>query len=352
MSIIPAESNKIYVSEGTWDIDKGTVNGYNRHKGKSEGGGGAGNFYLKSRGIKMKMGKQLAYIKWLVPIFYLLFSGSCGLFNSSPVINGIELNQSWILVSRAAQIKCVATDKEGDDLTYQWSATGGSFSSQGAVATWKAPDVPGSYSIKVKVKDAKGGEASKEIPVQVTVNRPPVIESLAAEPSAVGAGKTSILKCIAHDPEGEKLSYQWSASGGTISGEGDNVQWMAPQNSQNTFNVTVKVADETGAIASMRIYINVLPNHPPVIASLKSQLQVVTPDGTSEIECIASDVDGDELSYKWEATSGELSGDGSKVIWTASGDCGTSSTITAKVSDSRGGEAEQQVKVKVVSKGG
>jgi hypothetical protein len=80
------------------------------------------------------------------------------------------------------------------------------------------------------------------------------------------------------------------------------------------------------------------PNTPPVIESLTTDCPRVRPGHSGTITCLASDPDGDELTYTWEAERGYIDGEGPEVTWTAPSEYGNYS-ITVTVSDGRGGEA-------------
>src|SRR4030042_5740934 len=58
-------------------------------------------------------------------------------------------------------------------------------------------------------------------------------------------------------------------------------------------------------------------NHPPIITSLKADPETVLVSASCQVECIASDEDGDELSYEWSASKGDIDGDGATVTWNA-----------------------------------
>ena len=51
-------------------------------------------------------------------------------------------------------------------------------------------------------------------------NHRPAITSLAAEPERVLPLGSCQIVCNATDPDGDELSYNWSANGGGITGEG------------------------------------------------------------------------------------------------------------------------------------
>jgi hypothetical protein len=77
---------------------------------------------------------------------------------------------------------CQASDPDDDVLTYDWAASGGSITGEGASVTCHAPDTPGDQTIKVIVQDEHGGEVEGSILVQVISAQPP---SGMSEPSGV-----------------------------------------------------------------------------------------------------------------------------------------------------------------------
>jgi len=88
-------------------------------------------------------------------------------------------------------------------------------------------------------------------------------------------------------------------------------------------------------------------NHPPLITSLRAEREAVAPSGSCQIECIASDEDGDKLSYEWSASDGKIKGDGSIITWGAP-DFGGNYTITVKVLDGNGGIATDSITITVI----
>ena len=73
-------------------------------------------------------------------------------------------------------------------------------------------------------------------------------------------------------------------------------------------------------------------NNSPVIISVKTSRDIITPLGNCQISCIASDPDGDDLNYKWLAEEGKITGGGYKIIWTAPSDEGIYS-VSIRLSD-------------------
>jgi len=95
--------------------------------------------------------------------FIFLFTLSCNEdkptepVNNIPEIQSITASPSSIKVSETTSLSCVATDADGDELTYSWSADEGSFpyGTVGPSVLWKSPTLLGNYEILVKVSDGK-----------------------------------------------------------------------------------------------------------------------------------------------------------------------------------------------------
>jgi hypothetical protein len=95
-------------------------------------------------------------------------------------------------------------------------------------------------------------------------NNAPVITDLTAAPSVIGQAETTVIECVASDPDGDSLTYVWSATGGTISPSfppkseppGPIVEWTAP-NACADYLVTLTVTDSKGAKTSQSVSITV-----------------------------------------------------------------------------------------------
>jgi hypothetical protein len=160
-------------------------------------------------------------------------------------------------------------------------------------------------------------------------NKPPTITSLTPSATSVARGNSCTVSCVASDPDEDAITYAWSATGGSISGTGDTITWMAPETT-GSYSVTVTVSDgEEAASDSCNIQV---VNTPPVIASLTPDATELPPSASCTISCAASDADGDTLTYTWSATDGTITGTGNSVSWEAPAAEGTY-TISVEVSD-------------------
>ena len=80
-------------------------------------------------------------------------------------------------------------------------------------------------------------------------NRPPTVRAR-CEPCTVYVGKTSTVSADAQDPDGDALTYSWSATSGTLTAaSARQTPWTAPM-VEGPVPVTVRVDDGKGASAS------------------------------------------------------------------------------------------------------
>lgn len=76
-------------------------------------------------------------------------------------------------------------------------------------------------------------------------NQSPVIDRVMPEWTNIERGKSGLIKCIAHDPDGDTLTYDWVVDRGNISGSGDTIDYTAPLSYVHVI-VTVTVRDGRG----------------------------------------------------------------------------------------------------------
>jgi len=212
--------------------------------------------------------KRFLAIMVIVAVAVLLLASSCTV-NRRPVITSLEAEADWTVPLGSLRVTCDAEDPEGDELSYEWSTTGGNITGTGPEVIWTAPEEVGMYDITVLVSDSQGREATGLIALIASNGPPPIIEDLIV--TAIGhpylketttgykVAKTYDygIECIASNTSGE-LVYEWSCTGGNISGEGSMITWTAP-NTEGDFTVTVKVLDDIGNWVRKSIAFEVVP---------------------------------------------------------------------------------------------
>jgi hypothetical protein len=185
--------------------------------------------------------------------------------NEIPVISSLTADNTEIPTSTEAHIVATASDADGDILTFQWSANGGTISGEGSAITWTAPAISDNYTIKLTVSDGKGGVATESITI-AAIDKPNNIPAVSgftidgAPPLNENTARqwvTKTIHCEAEDPDGDQLSYLWRASGGKITGEGSTVGWTSP-GVNGSYTVTVVVSDDRGGKAEASLVFKVL----------------------------------------------------------------------------------------------
>ncbi|MBK8566326.1 MAG: T9SS type A sorting domain-containing protein [Saprospiraceae bacterium] len=171
-------------------------------------------------------------------------------FTWSPRFKALAAADAPLEVGETTPIFATVGDADSDQFNYQWSSTGGSVSGTGAQVNFTAPAVPGMVQIQCIVNDPQGNAdtASLEIEVVLEINEAPQIIDLQKDaPYAVPSGAVQ-LTCLASDPDLDPLTYQWSATGGSITGTGASVQWSAPTQ-EGIYEITVTATDDQGLSA-------------------------------------------------------------------------------------------------------
>jgi hypothetical protein len=205
--------------------------------------------------------------------------------------------------------------------------------------------------------------------VQETVKKPelqpPVIKDILG-PKTAALSEDTQYTCWANDPDGRKLSYAWSVEAGTVKGTGGREAiWKTPDK-PGTYTISVKVTNDVGLEASFSkafdmvavpdshkftdttVYLKMsLTNNEMV----KAWARVKVMD-TSEIQCSVENQDLSDLTIKWTAPIGKLSGSGiaegkaGRVGWIAPGTPGQY-VVGVTITDKNGREVKGEVNLDV-----
>ncbi len=278
--------------------------------------------------------KRCLVITVIVAVAMLLLTPSCemgnlppyGTVNYRPIIHNLEAEVDWTVPMASLRVTCIASDHDGDQLSYEWTTTGGNITGTGPEVIWTAPEQVGIYDITVVVDDGNDGEDTASITIVVGNNRPPTITSLVADADWTTPSGSIQLTCTASDPDGDELIYEWSTTGGAISDTGTAVNWIPPQEA-GIYDIVVVVNDGKGGNDTGSVTLIAATGTMPIIENLivtakEPKYLITTTMGykvgkTKEyyIECIVSETSG--LVYEWSCTGGEVTGGGSMITWTA-----------------------------------
>lgn len=172
-----------------------------------------------------------------------------------------------------AAVQVRASDPDNDPLTYTWTTNGGAVEGSGPDVRWNsAGTAPGTYTVRVRVDDGRGGTAdcSVDIRVESQANRPPSL-TCSAERSTVLVGERVSIRATATDPDGDTLTFAWRTSGGTVIGSGSSVQLDTSGLAPGRYTVTGRVEDGRGGAADCSTAVAVEDPPAPPQASKSSE---------------------------------------------------------------------------------
>jgi outer membrane protein OmpA-like peptidoglycan-associated protein len=162
-------------------------------------------------------------------------------------------------------VHVTANSPDSLPLTYSYTATGGAVEGTGPDARWNSSGVSlGSYTVNAKVDDGKGGTAScsADIRVEERPHHPPTA-SISANPASIKAGEPSTIACNGSSPDNLPLTYNYSASGGQVTGNGPQAQFDSSGVQPGTYSVKCEVTDSRGDKGDSSANIEVTQPPPP-----------------------------------------------------------------------------------------
>jgi len=178
----------------------------------------------------------------------------------------------------------------------------------------------------------------------------PPVAACSANPTSIfaGSGDTVAIHVNASSPQGDPLTYSYTATGGTVDGTGPDARWNSSGVGVGTYTVTGVVNDGKGGTASCATDFKVeeRPNRPPT-ATLSVERSPILPGEHTGVICTGSDPDGDPLTYSYSASGGQITGTGSNAIFDATGLQPGTYTVKCTVNDGRGGTGDASGNVEV-----
>ncbi|MFW6055745.1 MAG: PKD domain-containing protein [Chloroflexota bacterium] len=195
-----------------------------------------------------------------------------------PDIASLSISPSVLAPGETCAVSCNLAAGSRGDLEYTWSCGDGELDATGATAVWKAPSDEGTYEVSVEVLDSNGNsdEASIEVrvrdssvvaeddtPDSVSPPKSPAPDQSASaeilglsvdadhgylshsvgDSYSILVGRSCTISCEVSDPD--LVSFEWTANGGEITGDGDTVTWTAPKTVGN-LKLTVTVTNGEG----------------------------------------------------------------------------------------------------------
>jgi len=266
--------------------------------------------------------------------------------NEAPIIDSLVVSNPETDPNGVITLKAAAHDPNpGDTLTYEWTATDGTFSDPSSLNnTWTAPTTAGRVTLTLTVTDQLGvataisfdirvervGRGNAE--VFVSFNTWPEVTSINATSTQVRVGQTITASSTTYDPDAADgtLSYSWSATceGVWASGGSASAQFTPTKpptdTTCNNCELSVKVSDGKGGDNTAKLAICVAnitePSYPPQLASVYQSSKTVTEGKVVTLRVNATDTRSRRLTFQWSSNVGTpattTAGTTGEVRWT------------------------------------
>jgi predicted phosphodiesterase len=179
--------------------------------------------------------------------------------NTWPVVTNMVAAPSYLVLGKPTNLTVVASDADGDPLTFAWTSTcaAGTFSNPMAAATTftlPAGDSDTNCSISVAVSDGRGGSTNGQVALPVgapAAVSSPVFTGSSQSPNVVTPGMSVTFQVTASDPQSSALTFTWIALTGTVSGQtntanSSQITWTAPAGASSSSTVSAVATDALG----------------------------------------------------------------------------------------------------------
>jgi outer membrane protein OmpA-like peptidoglycan-associated protein len=230
------------------------------------------------------MNRRILQCVYVVPLFSLVLL-PMGCKKPPPIT--LACNASAPSVYPGDPLTVTATPgsvstKKNNNVIYSWSGDGVAGNGNTATVTTSSLE-PGSHSAKAEVKEGKKGKegqkpgqsATCQADYTVKAFEPPTI-SCAANPTEVQPGGTSTITATAVSPQNRPLTYNYSATAGTITGSGTTAAFSSAGAPTGAVGITCSVSDDKGHNVSSSTNVTVLAPPPPPPAPKTQALCSIT----------------------------------------------------------------------------
>jgi len=175
--------------------------------------------------------------------------------NRAPNVGEITISNPNPVTNTTYAISVLASDPDGDLLTYNWTVNAGSLTSRITDPTnWKTPQGAGEYTINLAVSDGKGHVASKTKKISVVLAPQPIIIKDIVFPDKIYVNNPNVVTAILSDPSQEgNVVWSWNVGNNgdvIVRGVNSKMAWIPDREGQNDVTVTIK--NENGVTLSTR----------------------------------------------------------------------------------------------------
>ena len=193
------------------------------------------------------------------------------IFNASPRVTSMTSSVGRVDYNSPITLQAIASDPDGDALGFVWkSSCPGAFDRTDlAQVTFTVEMLPvgvATCSFEVDVNDGRGGTAKGTLSLSAALPKidvAPAIGIVDQSTDLADAEEVVSLYATASDPEGEAITWTWTASDGTLLDQADQegtseVHWKAPPRPGARCTITVTATDPEGASTSFDFAVRVV----------------------------------------------------------------------------------------------
>ncbi len=278
------------------------------------------------------------------------------LLNHTPTIDPASNSSLSVAHNHAANGAVIATDADGDTLSYsvQANAAHGSVALNAATGqyVYSAGDYVGSDSFTVRVSDGQGGYADHNVSVGLT-NTGPTFDPSSTSSLSVGHGKSVAGLVGATDADGDDYSFSISTGpqhGTLVFTDANGSYVYRADDYVGSDSFTVRVSDGHGGFADHTVSVDAT-NVGPVINTATSMASFSSLYGQSVSGNVyATDGDGDGVSFALKSgpAHGSVHVDANgHFTFNAVDAIGTDSFVVT-ASDGHGGSADHTINFGVI----
>ena len=178
----------------------------------------------------------------------------------------------------------------------------------------------------------------------------PPTAACSANPTSVYVGTTSpvAIHVDATDVDKVGLTYNYTATGGTVEGTGPDGRWNPSGVAIGTYTVNAKVDNGHGGTATCAadITVNKRPIRPPTISCAPERSPITSGEHVA-ITSTATDPQGLPLTYSYSATGGQISGNDPTAQFDSTGLSAGTYTVTCTADNQQGGRTSANTTVEV-----
>jgi hypothetical protein len=274
--------------------------------------------------------------------------------NNAPSITSVAPNQAAI--GRSYTYEVQATDPEQDILAYYLTQApdGVNLDRLTGRLTWTPTQAQlGNQTVKIRVLDGRGGEATQTLNLTVTpdlTNQNPQIQGTPL--TQITLGEIYRYHFSAMDGDGDPLTFDLplQPEGMTLDTTTGTILWQPTREQVGSHEVVLRVRDGHGGLAlqSFQIKVNSLNNAPIITSS--PDLDAVT-NLPYQYQIQAQDADGDAIAFRLNTapTGATLDTTTGILRWTPTNSQIGQHTLVLIASDDQGGETTQTYTLNVVA---